>query len=67
LCNGKNVSQYSIDRHSSILDARCFLGADHDTEHYLLVAKVRETLLASKKAAQKFDMERLNLKKQNEV
>jgi hypothetical protein len=29
-------------RHSSILDVRYFRGADHDTDNYLVVAKVRE-------------------------
>jgi hypothetical protein len=47
---------------SSILDVQSFRGADSDTDHYLVVAKVRERLTASKQAAQKFDVDRLNLK-----
>jgi hypothetical protein len=38
-------------RHSSILDVRSFRGADCDTTHYLIVAKVRERLAVSKRAA----------------
>jgi len=41
-------------------------GADCDTDHYLVVAKVRERLAVSKQAAQKFDGERFNLRKLNE-
>jgi hypothetical protein len=39
-----------IDRrwHSSILDVQSFRGADCDTDHYLVVAKVRERLAVSK-------------------
>jgi hypothetical protein len=44
-----------------------FRGADYNTDHCQLVAEVRKRLLVSKQAAQKFDMERLNLKKVNEV
>jgi hypothetical protein len=47
---------------SRILDVQYFRGADSDTDHYLVVAKVRERLVVSKQAAQMFDVERLNLK-----
>jgi len=45
----------------SILDERSIRGTDCDTDHCLLVAKVRERLAVSKEAAQKFDEERFNL------
>jgi hypothetical protein len=41
--------------------------ADCDIDHYLVVAKVRERLAVSKRAAQKIDMERFNVKKLREV
>jgi hypothetical protein len=43
-----------IDRrwHSNILDVRSFRGDDCDTDHYLVVAKVRERLAVRKQAAQ---------------
>ena len=44
-----------------------FQGADCDTEHYLVVAKVRERLAVSEQAAQKFDGERFNLGKLNKL
>jgi hypothetical protein len=53
-------------RNSNILDVRFFRGADCDTDHYLVVAKVRERLAVSKRAAQKIDIERYNVKKLDE-
>jgi hypothetical protein len=41
--------------------------ADCDTDAYLVVAKVRERLALNKLGSQRFHMERLNLKKLNEV
>ena len=38
-------------RHSSIIDIQNFRGADCDTDHYLVVAKVRERLAVRKQAA----------------
>jgi hypothetical protein len=53
-------------RHSNILDVQSFRGADCDTDHYLVVAKVREKLAVSKGAAQKIDTERFSVKKLDE-
>jgi hypothetical protein len=50
-------------RHSNILDVRSFRGADCDTDHYLIVGKLRERLSVSKRVMQNSDLERFGLKK----
>jgi hypothetical protein len=49
-------------RDSSTLDVRSFRAADCDTDRYLVVAKVRERLAVCKRAAQKIDTERFNVR-----
>jgi len=64
------VDHVLIDRrwHSSILDVSSFKGADCDTDHYLVVAKVRERWAGSKQATHTSLMgERFNLRKLNEL
>jgi len=46
----------------SVLNVRSFRGA-----HYLVAAKIMVRLAVSKQAAQKFDVERFNLMKLNEL
>jgi len=49
--------------HSSVLDVQSFRGADCDTDHYLVIVKVRERLAVGKQAAQRFDRQRFTLRK----
>jgi len=70
--DGKTHSQIDhilIDRrrHWSVLDVRSLKGADCDTDHYLVIAKVRERLAVGIQAAQKFDRQRFNMRKLNEL
>jgi hypothetical protein len=53
--------------HSRVLDVRSFRGADCDTDHHLVVAKVGERLAVSKQTTHRFHAERFSLKKLNEV
>jgi hypothetical protein len=58
-----------IDRrwHSNIFDVGSFVGANCNTDYYLVATKVRERLAVSKQAAQKLDGERFNLRKLNDL
>ena len=49
----KETDHILIDRrwHSSMLDIRYFRGADCDSDHSLVVSKVRERLTVSKQTA----------------
>ena len=53
--------------HSNLLDVRRFRGADYDTDNYLIVVKVRESLPVNKQGAQKSVGERFNLSKLNQL
>jgi hypothetical protein len=52
---------------SNILDVRSFTGAGCDTDHCLVVTKLRERISVSKRARQKFGVQRFDLKKLNDV
>jgi hypothetical protein len=63
------IDHVLIDKrwHSNILHVRSFRGADCDTDHYLVVAKLRERISVSKRARQNFDLERFDLKKLDDL
>jgi hypothetical protein len=54
-------------RHSNVLDVLSFRAADCDSDHYLVVAKVRVRLAVNKQRSQSLHTERFNLKKLNDV
>jgi hypothetical protein len=54
-------------RHSSVPDICSFRAEDCDTDNYLVVARVRETVAVNKQRSHRFHMERFNLKNLNEV
>jgi hypothetical protein len=54
-------------RHSSLLDISSFKAADCETDHYLVVTKVRERLALNEIRFHRFHMERFNLKKLNRL
>jgi hypothetical protein len=64
-----HINHVLIDkrRHSNILDIRSFRGADCDTNHYLIVAKLMEKILVSKRVRQNFHLERFDLKKLDDI
>jgi hypothetical protein len=60
----RNIHKYtwtSPDRKTHNLRA-----ADSDTDHYLVVAKVRERLAVNKQRSNRFHMKRVNLRKLDE-
>ena len=50
-----------------IHDVRSVWGTECETDHYLVVAEVGERLAVSKQAAQRFDVEKFNLRKLSEL
>jgi hypothetical protein len=54
-------------RRSNLFDVRSFRAADCDSDHLLVVVKVRERLAGNKQRSQRCHMERFNLKKLNDV
>jgi hypothetical protein len=65
--NKKNDDLFYKRKHSNVLDVCSFRGADFDTDHYLVVAKLRERISVSKRARKKFDLERFDQRNLNEV
>jgi hypothetical protein len=57
------IDHFLVDRRrdSDVLDVRSFRAAGCDTDHYLVVAKVRERLAVNKQKSQRFHMEHKQL------
>jgi hypothetical protein len=54
-------------RYLNLLDVQSFRAADCDSDHYLVVAKVRERVAVNKQRSQRFNTKRFNLKELNNV
>jgi hypothetical protein len=54
-------------RNPNVLDVQSYKAADCDSDHYLVVAKVRERPTGNRQRSHRFHMERFNLNKLNEV
>jgi hypothetical protein len=54
-------------RHSNVHDVPSYRAADRDSDHYLVVENVKERLAINKQNSHRFHIERINLKKLNEV
>jgi len=65
----ETITTILIDRiwYSSILDEGSFRGADCDTDHSLVVAKVRDRLAVSTKATHMFDVDKFNMRRLYEL
>jgi hypothetical protein len=61
------IHNLSQSKHSNTSDVCSFKGADCDTDLYLVLAKLRERISVSKRARQKFDLDRFDLKKLEDV
>jgi hypothetical protein len=63
------IERILVDRrkHSDVLDVRSCRAANCDTDHSLVVARVRGRLEVNKQSSHGFHIERFNLKKLNEV
>jgi hypothetical protein len=61
--NNTQIDNVLIDKrlHSNTVDVRSFRRAHCDTDHYMVVVKVRHRLSVSKRVAQNFHMDRFNL------
>jgi hypothetical protein len=65
----KQIDHILVDRrrHSNVLDVRSFRAAEYDSDHYLVVAKVRERLAVNKQRSHSRHTDRFNLKKLNDI